>query len=53
MDVFKDRTRFFNVYDSSGQLRGQIDQACKRLDMNRSQLIRHSVRLYLKNQKLG
>jgi len=48
-----DNIRHFVVYDGSGDLRGQIDRACRELDMNRSQLVRHSVRAYLKNQKLG
>ena len=41
------KVNIFNVYDATGQLRAQVDQACKRADMNRSQLIRHAVRDYL------
>jgi hypothetical protein len=49
----KGKQRFFNVYDSNGTLRSQIDQACKEQDLSRSQLVRHAIRHYLKDQKLG
>ena len=41
------RCNIFNVYDATGTLRAQVDQAAKQADMNRSQLIRHAVRDYL------
>jgi hypothetical protein len=38
----------FNVYDPSQALRRQLDQACQARDLSRSQLVRHALRAYLK-----
>lgn len=47
------KTRFFNVYDSSGEIRAQVDQACKEADLSRSQLIRHALKQYFSTNKVG
>jgi hypothetical protein len=47
------KTRFFNVYDSSGEIRSQVDRACKEADLSRSQIIRHALKEYFSNRKLG
>jgi metal-responsive CopG/Arc/MetJ family transcriptional regulator len=43
--------RFFNVYDGDHSLRRQIAQAAKERDLSRSQLVRHAIRAYLKEDK--
>jgi metal-responsive CopG/Arc/MetJ family transcriptional regulator len=45
----KAKNPYFLVYDG-GNLRTELKEACQALDMNRSQLVRHAIRRYLKEE---